>query len=1327
MIKINSSEQSKLQESREENRQVKKEIAKIRGAKVMEFVGKAVDTAVNIEGRISEGEDNMSAPLQEISEVAGGAWEKLKENIRQGEYGQSIQWWLLDHGSTAAFDSRIVKREKKIQSLEDRKQREARQFDELNQRFNSGEKNEMDIERNKRAHLAEFDERLKKEQAYKEKVENERKEHDRKVQELKNRVNDRITTSIEDIKLKTNYDSNKERQKGLKEQIIEGEKLIGQAKKEHKELEDKCKLLYGDSWLRKKFNITRKESDVFADLSAEELKSLSPEQKVEIKKAKDDMKRMISDEKISLSNVARETRDALDSHTVEIERLERNLAKLKSAKDPVDTALIKADTRIGKFEAQRKSFRIADKIDGIADEPVGEHVKVPGFKDVNEVKDNNDSLFGIEVADLEAKLKSPSALYGKASAFNFKVSGFEAVSNAQKNTEVLLAIRKETDQVIFKLENTITKIKSTIDSGTINEKDKPEAGKQIEVLTNKIAELKTSIMDKIPLDSDGNINAGVDQIEVLEEICPGILTISNDKVEVFGNELKTDSEKVEALETLQIAIAEIDALPDPLARLKAYTETIAFGLDNKLRLDLNKDAIDQIYNSIVREKIPQLFTQIEDPRAAVNVGMGCIRILSESGFSPASSSEMIQSITIGISENIKNTSDSAIACESLLSFTEKFCKLDDTIVAESSSRISIGYLLSAGLAQRVINRIKENDDIYSGARKIADFVFELNKKGNNKISHSLITRLFGLSLNHLKNNLESINDNTQAEIDNMYDSESAVYEEAYKYVEQRMSDALGDSIEELKIQKTEEVISAELEQLKQKENPNELAQYAVDLAYNNQDPKDVTKAIGLAQLYCHGNPRKLRIVGDIFAPVENPLYHDEKGRIYDAAFDALRKDPGEPVVSYMYLMDSLNLVGLDDRALEVAESAAEIISAYSSEGRDVFYDLNVFMDTCSRFETSSVGTKLSELSFKISKEIFENISSSNTDKDKVISLLILMEKNGFSEATTEMFLEYIGKISTEEAFDYIQYFSGGASHESPFTIEGELNVQTRTKYAEIIADRVINESTSLPEESKIKNLVVLYRALVGSNFNEKASGIFENNINLSNQESVVRLVDDLAEDTSDAGFQNLVDTYVEKALELSGDNLDGVINLMTHWAAQKKDNSNIYVKAVARARELANHDFEKLMNLAKVMNDHEINLGLQITIQEAEQIAKENLKSIGFDPDSGFTELEKVIEMYAVSKGLEGEARRLEDEIEDMKNEHVDLGAMDENVFVSGSDDGFSTDLTARSTESSFPGSVANKFENNPNSINGSKGAEKKKKGFFANLLSAFFGMGNEK
>lgn len=276
MIKISAAEQIQLQESRSENVVVQKKIAAIRGGKVMEFVGKAiehggemVDAAAEISEESSKGGD-IAAPLRKVGKNAGAilegtsrvitdSWEKVKENVRQGEWGQSVRWWLLDHGSTAAFDSKIAKHQKKVENLEDKKNREARQFDELHEKFKSGEMNEMDIERNKRAHLAEFDKILEKERAKQEEEKKKKEEHEKEVQELKNRINDRITAGINNTKLETNYDLNKERQGELKVEIIKAEGLLTQTKKEHKELEDKCKLLYGDSWLRKKFNVTRKE------------------------------------------------------------------------------------------------------------------------------------------------------------------------------------------------------------------------------------------------------------------------------------------------------------------------------------------------------------------------------------------------------------------------------------------------------------------------------------------------------------------------------------------------------------------------------------------------------------------------------------------------------------------------------------------------------------------------------------------------------------------------------------------------------------------------------------------------------------------------------------------------------------------------------------------------------------------------------------------------------------------------------------------------------------------------------------------------------------
>jgi hypothetical protein len=154
---------------------------------------------------------------------------------------------------------------------------------------------------------------------------------------------------------------------------------------------------------------------------------------------------------------------------------------------------------------------------------------------------------------------------------------------------------------------------------------------------------------------------------------------------------------------------------------------------------------------------------------------------------------------------------------------------------------------------------------------------------------------------------------------------------------------------------------------------------------------------------------------------------------------------------------------------------------------------------------------------------------------------------------------------------------------------------------------------------------------------------------------------------------------------------------------------------LAKVRKLANGDYAKLMNLAETMDKHEIDLGLQITLEEAEQIAKQNLESRGFEVDTGFTELENVAVMYEKIKGLDGEGRRLRAEIEEMKNKPLNEGSLNENVFVStGPED---IDFTGRSMESVFPGSAGREDKN----------SKKKKGGFFSNFFSGFFGSGNDK
>lgn len=716
MIKIQAENQQSLKESQteaaaraeaqSENVKVRKHIAAIRGHKAGEFVTEGmmkhgeriIESGVQIFTDFEEGKDDateslvkagksVGALVKETAGVFSDNWEKVKEDFRNGKIHQKARWWMLSReGAAAAFDHRIAEQNRALDNLDYRKQTEARKFRELQAKFKNGEMSERDIERSMSEHLVEFEKEEEKARVEKERVEKEKKEHEQKVQELKNRVNERITKAINDIKLETNYDFNKEKQGNLKEQIEKGEAQLAKNKKEHKDLEARCKLIYGEgwlsaSWLRKKLNLTRSESKVLGDFSAKQAEKMTAEQKADFAKAKGDLKKTMEGEKMSFENVARETKDCLAEHVIEIARLEKNLKKLRALKDPIDKVVVKAEGRMNKFEGERKSFGIAEKIDGLADEEVGEQVEVKSFANVTESKDYKDKLIGKEVVDLNSKIKSPAAWFGKAGALNFKVSGYENHSNAQRNQEVLLKIREEADSMSFKLEKAATKLRSTLKSKDTKKEDKPEFEKHLKEVTDKIEELKINILDRIPVDRDGNIEEDVDQEAVLRILCPDIFTISKNKKEVFGNELKTDEEKVEALKTLQDAIAEIDALPSPLARLKAYTKTISFMLDSKLRVDFadsdakkdNTKAIDDIYLSIFSEKIPQLFSEISNPEVAVQEGLfennidlenqdnlvGLIDMLSKDSFD-RNTSRLIEGYAKKAMENVSGDFDKTL-------------------------------------------------------------------------------------------------------------------------------------------------------------------------------------------------------------------------------------------------------------------------------------------------------------------------------------------------------------------------------------------------------------------------------------------------------------------------------------------------------------------------------------------------------------------------------------------------------------------------------------------------------------------------------------------
>jgi hypothetical protein len=597
MIKANFPNEKDGGQATVENRvsssaDVRKQIGEIRRGKVMSFIKKAQEEGVGVFENTIAGITNM------------------REGMR--DHGR----WLMNHGSIAGFDSKIAKLDTHTQTLQEKMQREARRFDELAEKFKGGEMNLMDIERNKRAHLQEFEERLDKVKQEREKIQEQKKVKEKEIQELKNRINDRITTGINKVKIETNFDFNVTKQGELKKEIDTGTKLLAENKKAHAELSEKCKIMFGDGWrdsVRKFMSSvtgglvseTRDETNALDKLSNEEEAALTSEQVLAVHKAKKDIKKDMEDRRMSFENLAVEMRSAMELHAKEIERLETNLEKLKVTKNTIDAQVIKGESRIKNWEARRASYGIEHKIDGLKDDSkeVGEHVLVESFKDAKESVDSVEKMIGTDRTEWEAKMHSPEFLFSKGSNFNFKVSGFETVVQPSQITEALLTIHKETDSKIFDLENTITKLKSTIDSGTVKKKDEVDGvKKQIKRAGEMIADLRISLLNRIPVDENGQIDKKIDQKALLLELCPNVNITSDDKKEVFGNELNTPEEKKAGLETLQTAIAEIDAMPDPVTRLKMYAKIS--GLEGEARrlnaeieemknMPLNEDSLNE--------------------------------------------------------------------------------------------------------------------------------------------------------------------------------------------------------------------------------------------------------------------------------------------------------------------------------------------------------------------------------------------------------------------------------------------------------------------------------------------------------------------------------------------------------------------------------------------------------------------------------------------------------------------------------------------------------------------------------------------------------------
>lgn len=1338
MIKANFPNETNTQETNSvvSSRNVQEQIGQIRRGKVMSFIRRAQEEGVGMIENATAGVANM--------------WEGVRDHRR----------WLIDNGSTASFDTKISKLDTHAESLQEKMQREARRFDELAEKFEGGTMDLRDIERNKRAHLEEYEQRLEKIKQEREKIQAEKEVKEKEIQELKNRINDRITTGINKVKIETNLDYNLDQQGKLKEQIDKGTKSLAENKKAHAELTEKCKVMFGTGWkgLTRKvmsgasFGViskTRSEDNALNKLTDKQKSKLSPEEVTAYEKAQKGIEKDMEDKRMSFENLAVEIKAAMERHAVEIDRLEANLEKLQEAKDKVDPLVIKGQKRIANWEARRASYGIEHKIDGLKDdsENVGEHILVKGFDNAKDSVDSVEKMIGTDRDEWETKIHSPEFLFSKGSNFNFKVSGFETAVQPSQITEALLTIRKETDSKIFDLENTITKLKSTIDSGTVKKKDEvDDVKKQIERAGEMIADLRISLLNRIPVDENGQIDKKIDQKALLLELCPNVNITSDEKEKVFGNKLETDDEKKAGLETLQAGIAEIDAIPDPITRLKAYSKTIAFGLDNSLESDLDKSALDAIYNSIVNEKIPALFLQINDPKIAVEEGISAIEMLSESILTSPDSSkvEVLQSITEGISKNIRDTQDLTVAYDSFLLFAEKFGGLDDATASAANRAGSMNSLFTDNLARSVVYRIKNGLDVYSASRKIADMAFELNAKTGGKIDESLIRVMFNKAIDHLEKEAKSADvaenkrEGESVEVRNLTshtDPNFNEYPDAFKYIKDRMSEAGIAHGEAIGTEKTSQEISDKIDTLNQAQDLYGLAEYAASLAEENH-PDESMKAIDLALVHCQNDFRKLKAVGDIFAEVDSEFYRNKTKEIYDSSLKSVKEARVSDPYFCLDLIDSLHGIESGEQVDEAVEyTSSLIVSICSRNIPGGLRSLDAFLEKTEYLSTTASGTKMQESALKISEDILKNIPNANSTE--IVACISLLEKHDLGHVAFETFTNQVDGMSLKEAFSCIKYFG----NQDPTQAYG-LNLLedvAKDKYVDKIIKKIVEGSTVVVSDGveeatfvevapKVKNIVILYKELANNGFSENAKDLFENNIDLENQESVVELADLLrAGKVTSPEIETLSNDFAKKAIEMSGDDLEGLTNLMTHWA--DLDN-NMYMDALAKVRKLANGDYAKLMNLAEIMDKHEIDLGLQITLEEAEQIAKQNLDSRGFEVDTGFTELEKVAEMYEKIKGLDGEGRRLRAEIEEMQNEPLNEGSLDEQVFTNtgAGDTDFAgmgdMDFTGRSTEGRFPGSTGREDKNSGMSANNSK---KKKGGFFSNLFSGFFGSGNGK
>lgn len=1274
MIKINRED---LSTSATGNPQVTKELAAIRGAKVIAFAERAEQNRVISDsldakyyqeadelekGRITKEKikHTVGAMVEEASDAATGVYEKTKASLMETGFVQGLRWKLLNRGTTYAFDGQIERLNAKAAAVEDKKQREARKFDELKTRFETGV---IDIERNKREHLAEFDASLEKIRQKNNEIQEKRKEHDRKVQALKDSVNNRITGKINTIKEEYNLDFIKERQKEFKDLILAGENSLQDAKKKHEELKSKISLMYGDGisgWFRRR-KASPKGEKVLQDLTPEELKDLSDDEKKSIQEAQKDIKKQIEDEKMAFSAVAEKIKSEFELNEKEIKRLEKNIERIRQEKNTIDAQIVSADAQIGELEAERKGFGIGLTLEGIKDEHPGNHTEVKTFATFEEAEKGVRELFDSKVALYDQKLKSTGLLFSDADSFNSKLAGFDTVVSDRKITNVLNGVKKEANELSFTLEEILLQIQETIKKGIESKTLDKDTEVKLYDLAAKVSEKIDSlkdVTDKIAVDEKGEIKDGVDQRAVIHQLCSETSVTTLDEEELFGN--MPDPERADLLSR---AIEQIDSLP-PANRLKAYTKLVVFAVEAGL---MSKPYMSAVYEDVYTNKLTKAFKEIASADEAIAIGFDCIDELSADNRT-FSTVEAMSAILSGITNTIERTNKEGSIEQIVATFRvfvyrcsrthDQACQVlnleGDTFGGESAieemAKSAVSNMTSMG-----------GDDVIDRVKSIAEIAEILSSRN---IDESIVRGYFDTALDFLekhasKGDLSQTNDTTV----------HSEYIEAQKYIKEALFKLGYDQGKEVPGLEglTDEKLRDRVVELTSREDYLGLTEYAVHLVHEGH-PEQADAVFGFARIQAFNIPSRLLEIANIMQKnisPEDEWYKHKSLDLYDEIFEKIKIQQYN-LTDSLSLFESVTEVGYIDLQVKVAEFLVD-----ESLGSDTTRSASVSVGLLQKlFEAakSSKGSGIHESVERMVSGIFEKQKENFEQKSEFVHFIEILNLNKKEEEAKKFFATYVKGMEFESAVDLFDAVATSAlpSEYVNYIIDTFVPDYKDTE-ASNYAKSIESDLKMVPMgEEYIGMIVTLYNKLSEHGLAGLQEKYFERKLNTSNQDQLLEVVDAVRVLESQGEVPDALTVFVEEKVDTflkSHDTVGVLTELVIRWA--DKDN-NLYIKPLTLLKEKVGNDVDMKLELASIMNEHEIGLGLQQLLFETEQLIVDrvNEKQIADEVDMG--QLQKLKNLYHLVFGLASEAKRFDEVVEEIESREIGVDALNEKIDVFG-------------------------------------------------------------